>query len=337
MKRFGRGFAFGLGAGVALLAATPAEAQTEQSMDFALSVRAPDGAGCTPADGLRRAVEEQVGRLVFTDEPRPSRRIDIAVARDATADEWSAAIGMRDDEGRSVGERNIVASGPNCAALDEALIVVLSTLIGIAEEKPEVAATEPVPLPVPLPLPDSEQEHDSGSESVMLAIDVAARGDLGLLPGFAPGAWLSLELDFSGWSLLVGGNFWPYASYDLGLGARARFMAAGGELAACVHAVRAQWASFEVCAGAQAGAVIVATSGLADTARRVEPAARVQVGPRVRFALGRQFGLIARVEAAIPLIASHFYLTEADGKPRYYHTVELGLAAQIGAYFAFSS
>ena len=114
--------------------------------------------------------------------------------------------------------------------------------------------------------------------------------------------------------MLVGGNFWPYAAYELGLGARARFMAAGGELAACLHAVQAQWASFEVCAGAQAGAVIVATSGLADNARRVEPAARVQVGPRVRFALGPQFGLIARLEAAIPLIASHFYLTEADGE-----------------------
>ena len=158
-----------------------------------------------------------------------------------------------------------------------------------------------------------------------------------MLPGFAPGAWLSLELDFGGWSLLVGGNFWPYAAYDLGLGARARFMAAGGELVACLHAVRAQWASFEVCAGAQAGAVIVATSGLADNARRVEPAARVQVGPGYGSRWAPKFGLIARVEAAIPLVASRFYLIEANGAPRYYHTVELGLAAQIGAYFVFSS
>ena len=92
MNCIGRVLALGFRAGFALLAASHVEAQTERSLDFALTVSAPEGAACTAAAQLRGDIESQVGRLVFTDDSHPSRRIDIAITRDGAADVWSAAM-----------------------------------------------------------------------------------------------------------------------------------------------------------------------------------------------------------------------------------------------------
>jgi hypothetical protein len=107
------------------LMAQPAHARV--MLDFALELEAPPAAGCASPAALQRAVEARIDRLVFLGDPAPARRIQLVVVRDPAAG-WSAQITMRDERAAIVGERRVSSAGERCAELDEALIVVLSTL-----------------------------------------------------------------------------------------------------------------------------------------------------------------------------------------------------------------
>ena len=342
---------------LALYFASPASAQT--MLDFALDVDAPADAQCTSPAVLARAIEARVGRLVFLNDPDPSRRIHVEVARDRAQVAWSAAIVMRDDRDRIVGERRVTADAPACEALDEALIVVISTLIGIADEtrpaapaeeespqpprsagsRPAAPATQPSPAPAPNALPaiTHRAEGDSDDTRSELALDLAARADLALLPGIAPGVTLALDLDFDAWGISIGATAVPYVAHDLGDGAAARFSSALGELGACLRAARPLGAALDFCAAAQGGVIAISTSGLAArVVDRIEPLVRALIGPRLRVRFAERFGLIAGVDATAPLFAPRYFLLDAGGERQYYHSVELGFLAQIGIYWLLS-
>jgi hypothetical protein len=334
----------------------PAHAQS--MLDFALEISAPAGAQCTRPLTLQRAIEERVGRLVFLDAADPSRRIQVAIASDAEHATWSAEIAMRDEDGKVVGERRVSANATSCDALDEALVVVISTLIGIADEtrpaKPaqepnadaphdaNASANQPPPTAardVPaLPAITHDGSRKARDASLALRLSLAARADLGLLPGIAPGLALALDLDFGAWGIWVGVSGVPHVSDDLGEGAAASFASVLGEAGLCVEAARPLGATLDFCAGAQAGAIVISTSGLRSRAvDLLEPLLRGLIGPRLRVPLGADFGLRAGIDATAPLFAPRYFLLDTSGDRQYYHSVQLGISAQIGIEWRFSA
>jgi len=347
-----------------LLALAPARPTRAQIMlDFALEMEAPPGAGCAPVEALQRAVEARIDRLVFLGDPAPARRIRVSIAQDPTTAGWSAQIVMRDERDAIVGERRVSSEGARCAALDEALVVVLSTLIGIAEPAPEPVEPRPAPLPTE-PRPSAARErgssgegrndepartssslpaitHDAAGErrplQLALGVSLAGRAELGLLPGVAPGAALELLFDFGVWELLAGASALPHATEALGGGASASLRALTGEAGVCLEAAQPLGATFAFCAGIQAGAIEVRTEGLQAPARRLEPVARALLGPRLRVPLATRLGLIAALTAAAPIAAPRFFILDPGGRRDFYHSVGLGISGQLGVYWLFFS
>jgi hypothetical protein len=321
----------------------------QSSIDFTLTLEG--DASCSSAPALQDAIEARVGGLVFTDDPRAARRIRVQVIEPVpsapgsapdSALEWSAVIAMRDARDRVVGERRVSAVGASCAALDEALIVVITTMIGIAD--PTASVAPPAPLPEPEPKPEGkkppapavpEPEAEPLRSDIHLAL--VARAELGFLPGLAPGAALAVGFDLGAAVLSIGGSFLPYAQEDLGTGARAHFMSGTGEASLCLEAGHPFGASFDFCAGVEAGVISARTTGLYAGAARVDPVVRANIGARLRAPLSPDLGLLVSLQAAAPLAFPRYFFIEAGGARRYYHAVELGIATQIGIYWIFSS
>ena len=336
-----------------------APAQAQATLDFALEIDAPAQASCTPAEPLQRAIEERVGRLVFLDAAEPSRRIRVSITPELVQRTWSARIAMRTERDEVVGERRITTKGTQCSELDEALIVVISTLIGIADSTPprrsvkasaehaardlHSAAHAPntqhaaaAAVPATRSAFDEHPANLTPSQLEVLAV-VGGRAEIGLLPGLAPGAVVDMGLDFGTWALVIGATFLPRVSQDLDGGAQARFISVFGDVRLCWDAARPFGAALSFCASAEAGVIAVSTTGLDTAANRLEPVLRGLIGPRLRVPVRAGFGFFAGFDGVVPGVLSRFYFLEASGEPHYYHSVKLGVSAQIGVSWLFSS
>jgi hypothetical protein len=224
-------------------------------LDFTLEIEAPADADCTPARPLERAIEERVGHLVFLGHADSARRLHLAIARDPAQRAWRAQIAMRDSQGELLGARELAADSANCADLDEALIVVISTLIGVADQSP---ASPRVQLDAPLPKPPENHseatpstaaalptiahqppgQSDAAGGDLALVATAGVRADLGLMPHLALGPALGFEIDLGAFTLALGAVFLPYATSDLSSGARADFTSLVGDLSACLAAAQ---------------------------------------------------------------------------------------------------
>jgi hypothetical protein len=343
----------GWGAGAWL----PAHGAAAQSaLDFSLDVEAAADARCISDAALKEQIQERVGRLVFLDSTEPARRIHVRLQAAADAQSWSADIVMVDDSARVVGERQVASQGASCRQIDEALVLVISTMIGIADEEhktrqpaasdePAAAAhaiaSEAAPAQPPAAPPPSAAAVSRKPASAPVHVDwlasLAASAELGLLPSVAPGASLALDADFGGWGLFAAARFLPYAVHDLGAGASARFMSVAGDVRLCLLAARPLGALLDLCTGAQAGSIFVTTSGLYGKDQYADPNVRLMVGPRLRAPCSRNWGFLVGLDAAVPVLAPRYFFIEAGGDRRYYHSVGLGVSGQIGAYWRFSS
>jgi hypothetical protein len=347
-----------LGVGLVAGLATPVRAQAMQ--DFALELQAPDDVVCTPAKQLQAAIEARVGGLVFLDSGEPGRRIQVRVSHDAAMEHWSAEITMRDDAARVVGERRVTARGETCNSLDEALVVVITTLIGVADpERPAAAPaaallqpsvtaqpTSPVaepqrdrPAAPPGALPTITHAQDAAEQPAsrtVVSLSAAVRGDTGFMPGFAFAGALGLGIDFGTVAIGAGLAAFPHASSDLGGDASADVVGLLGDASLCVQAA-SFGATLDFCLGAQAGALRLDVQGLYAPAQSWEPVVRAVIGPRLRIPVASRLGVLVGLDAAFPLYSPRFYYVDADGDRTYYHSVGLGVSAQLGMYFDLSS
>jgi hypothetical protein len=323
-------------------------------LDFTLEIDAPADADCTLAGPLERAIEERVGHLVFLGHADSARRLHLVIARDPAQRVWRAQIAMRDSRGELLGARELAADSARCVDLDEALIVVISTLIGVADQTPATARAQ---LDAPLPKPPERQreattptaaapptithqppgQSDAAGADTALVATAAVRADLGLMPHLALGPALGFEIDLGALSLALGAAFLPYATSDLGGGARADFTSLVGDMGACLAAAQPLGATLAFCASVEAGVIAVRTSGLSTPANTSEALVRGLLGTELRAPLAKHFGVLVELAAAIPVFTPRFYFIEDTGARVYYHSLKLGVSAQLGLFWVFSS
>jgi hypothetical protein len=314
-------------------------------LDYALDVHAPDAADCSAVDELKAAIEARAGGLLFLDNPDPDRRIRVSVSRASSS--WRARLQLLDAAGALVGERTIMSPGPSCAGLDDAVVTVLTTWVGVAEAPPPPQPTAAAALDAP-PAPQGSQTPVDGpspavrSEAATMALptslvlEVGAGASVGALPGATLAAELALGLELGPYRLQFGVEVSPRSASDLGAGAAANFMAVLAEVSACRSAFDSGGTSLGFCAGVQAGLVGVSTTGLEQVRSRSEAVLLARLGPELRIDWTPDFGVALALRAVVPLVSARYYFVEA-GRRRYYHTVDWGLSGMIGAYLRFGS
>ena len=306
-------------------AVTLVRAQSQASLG--LTVEAPAGAGCPAERQLQAAVEARVGRPVFSSGAAP-RRIEVSFMHTG-AGSWTATLRLRAADATLSGARALEAQD-DCQSLLEALTVVVSTLVGIPDERP---ASAPPPLRAASAPSDSGARQQAYPLQVGLGLALLGRADLGLLPGLGGGGGLATELTLGGWSFALSALLWPRVTLDLGAQARARLAAAAGRLQLCWRVLDA----IGLCAGAEAGALQLRSSGLVEATTRLEPFLRTFLGLRAQLPLTRQLGLRLELEANVPLLRARFYLLDEDGQRRDSHTLSPGIGAGLGVYWSFFS
>jgi hypothetical protein len=83
--------------------------------------------------------------------------------------------------------------------------------------------------------------------------------------------------------------------------------------------------------------IAVRTSGLSAPANRSEVLVRGLLGAELRAPLAKHFGVLVELAAAFPVSTPRFYFIEDTGAPVYYYSVKLGVLAQLGLFWVFSS
>jgi hypothetical protein len=354
---------------------TPHVTHAQSRLDFALELRAPAAAACTSQAGLEQAIEARVERLVFLGNAEPARRIHVQVTQDAAAATWSSTIVMHNERGEVVGERRLRTPQGACSELDDALVVVISTLIGIADPAPASAAqeeqeepaearaahatsegaaeaegdtpvsageasraSEPADADAPRALVlASTSGPDSPEVPTELNLDIGLRGDLGYLPGLALGIAADLRIDLGSWALAFGGSYWPYTHRELDFGAGATLWSLAGGASLCFEVGQAVSTKLALCSGLEAGFIRVVVTGLGKNQDPYAPIVRVRFGPAAYVALSQTLGAVLDLDAVVPLLTPHYYFIEAGGQRRYYHSVGLGISMTLGMYWLFSS
>lgn len=194
------------GALVAVLAlAAPVSA--EPAPIFELSVVRGEGAGSCPSGAeFERRVSTRLGRVPFT--ANAEQVIEATLTR--REEGWRASITLRDASGVVRGQRELEASGTDCAPLAEATTLALALTIdpdaalappGTSEASPPEALAPPtsaappacpaLACPRPSPCPACSAPRPASSLVMAGALHGALTG--GMLPGAAPGVELTVE------------------------------------------------------------------------------------------------------------------------------------------------
>jgi hypothetical protein len=354
-----------LALGLVLLVGAARPVHAQERLDFSLELARPDSMACMSQASLEQAIEARVDRVVFLGNTEPSRRIHVQLGEGVEDGQpvWRSEIVMRAAGGSVVGERVLTTRAGACDELDEALVVVISTLIGIADPAPEAAsrAAEPDAEARPSATSDATRERaasesdtdtaiassaerqlriehsggpDAPSEPIELSFLASARLDLGYLPGPAFGPSLGVQLDFGKVSLKLSATYFPYTHRELDLGAGATMWSITGDARVCLEAAEALATVLSVCTGLEAGFIRVVVTGLGKNQDPFAAVVRARFGPEVSMALSRSVGITFDLGAVIPLLAPRYYFIEAGGQRRYYHSVGLGLATGVGVRFS---
>jgi hypothetical protein len=314
--------------------------------------RLPGADSCVATQPLARAVEARLGRKVFVSPAEADVSVEGRVVKKGAG--FSATLVLRDAEGKMLGTRSLEKTDPSCAALTEALVLVIAVMIDpdaalapppVASSPPPPAAPTPpvppetriekvyVPVPVPVPVPAKEKPTRPA-----LMIDGALSGRLaiGVVPN--PGVGVSLV------GVLVPRGF-------IGILGRATFVLprAAPLLAAEVSFSHGTLASglcplahtfgpvfLSTCAEGELGLLLARPSGLP---RAVNEA-------RVTLAGGGSFGASLLVagpvtvrlgaSAMLPFVRESFEATLADGtKTEVFRQLPVTFAGDLGLGLRF--
>jgi len=335
----------------ALLAVTIARTGIADDVrEVGVFVAAPPASGCLAAERLRVAVQERVGAVWVTDSPDADTRIDVRIVRRSRA--FSATIRASDEAGRVLGERSLASESLDCSELERPLLLVVSTLIGIAQEDQGAtpsARKEPERSHREQP-PKEDPAVDAGPAVVRATADASAPAvpfrfglaltggaQTSLLPGVAPLGELRF-LARRGWlELRMGVGAAPFGERDLGGAAQARFGALFGDVDACGSTPLTSGSELAFCTGIRGGALRGQSTGLYDNADTVRPFAQLTLRASLQAALSRQHALAFELGGAIPVLPQTYTFVEADGEVHRIHTVELGVFVEAGWVWRFSS
>ncbi|MCU0686426.1 MAG: hypothetical protein MUF34_29970 [Polyangiaceae bacterium] len=216
---------------------------------------------------------------------------------------WKAWIVVRDRDEKAVGAREVASDEASCRALDEALLLVLSTIVDPS------MALEPAPPPSP-----PKVVRRPGNETAW-HVAIGGGGALGLVPGLGAGVSASAGVrPWGGPVLELEGAHW-FANQAERAGGSAAVSATYGAVNVCWLPIeRGPW-SLGGCVGAQGGVVSVDGGGL--SGENLAPsrlignaAARVEA----RLALGDPFFLRFLLGGAVPLVRDRFFFDAPGGE-----------------------
>jgi len=180
-----------------LACCSPARAQAEAKRAAALNwVRATGSEACIDAPTLARRVEERLGRSVFPAPAQASLIVEGSVA--PTEQGFAATLRIFDQEGKSLGSRELSSAGTDCKELSETVVLVLAVMVdpdGALAAIPK-SADPPKPTP-PAPRPPPKAPAKPKADVRPRDISGFARIELGTLPEPALGAGLAAMVSFS--------------------------------------------------------------------------------------------------------------------------------------------
>ena len=265
---------------LALLASAP-DAAADTPRHALRWARAPGADSCIDQDGLSAAVEQRLGRRVFTRAEQPAVVIEAQVSPG-----WHVAIAVRGADGSSIGERVYDEPAPDCRALDEALVLVIALIID-----PNAALAEPRPPSAPPP-PREPWRFGVGASVLVGA---------GIMPGVSLGAALYVAIDAPVLPAIeVRGSAW---SED-----ETRDQDQGGRFSALAGGVSVRVPLWKLDLGAGLELARMSGSGIGfdrvQEARALVPA--ITVDPRFSIRITDRARVVAGITLWIPLVRPRF-------------------------------
>ncbi|MET0386424.1 MAG: hypothetical protein ABW321_10720 [Polyangiales bacterium] len=338
--------------------ATRAHAQPSAS-GFTLALQAPADAGCVSAERLVERVEARVGRSAHASGASRAAALAIDVMIEPRAHGHRARVVIRDPLSGSQAQREIESDAGGCGELDEPLVLVLASSIGVAvesvgapatqEEQPREVLVLPMPQPEVVRAPGHLMEPSSltaaSTGSALrepptrwhLQLTASARVLSGLVPGVGVGLGLGLSAERGLWGLRVAGSWLPELAAQRRSEVALRTTGALGELAVCVRAITTPRVALLFCGGVLAGALHVQTIDLWRATPRWDA---VLIGaPSVvgRVALASWWGLGLELAALVPWLSPRYEYTDSAGAAVVAHAPSLGLAGQLAVWVQLGS
>jgi hypothetical protein len=308
------------------LIAAVAHAQPETSDAELAWVRLDGAEACPDARAMRRAIARRLGRDPFGREPGPLIEA-LASRQDAT---WTARINARSASGELVGSRELGSRATSCDSLADAAALAIALVIDPeAVERIEAQRSAPEPAPAPtVPAPRAEPASRP-APGPLAWVDLRAIASGGLLPGFAPGLSLAVELELARWLALSAGlAYWPEQKADgrpngaVGVGLSA------GSIAACAEPVALPPLGTALCAGALLGSIHTVVYELIPTAPGDRLWTALSAGVRVYAPRAAPLRVSMALDALAPLTRHRFTVGGQTGTV--FRQRALALSAQLG-------
>jgi hypothetical protein len=291
-------------------AARPVRAQAAAvgSERVVLEWNRPAGSTCIGRADVARQVEAQLGRSVFVREDASALHISGDIEQRAGS--WIATLHV-DQPGTAIhGVRQLRQDGGDCAALTPSLIVVLATLIGMAQ-------------------PESDRSPEPN-----VVVGLAGALGFGVLPepAFGGSAWFGVMLARD-WLLWLDATGWlPQQKLDA-LGRGGTFDAWQAGLSLCRTFYAGARIGFAGCAGGQLGGISGEGRGLAPNRNSERLLAQSGLEAALSIRLFSSLALRTSATGAIDLARPSFFLELPDGRHRELFHVPL-FAASLRAGLA---
>jgi hypothetical protein len=266
----------------------------------------PVGSTCIGQEALQERVEVLLGRRVFVADAAAELRIAGSVERQSTG--WLVTLRVVTRGDGDAGVRELRQEGPDCAALNSALTVVLATLIDLA--RPDLAL-------------------DGGPSFVLGA---AGAYGWGLLPGGGAGGSLMLGLRPSAvWSSWLDVSAWlPVEKLDASQRGGA-FSAWHAGLSLCRDARATDRVELAACAGGQLGAILGQGRGLGPNRGSQQLLAQARLEGALSLRLVTAVALRASAAGTLALSRPSFFIEEPDAaRSEVFRPALLGLLLRVG-------
>lgn len=313
-----------------VLAASPCARATERTARRGARLTWARGVGAERCVGQLGLEEDVKARLAY--DPfalAPDRTIEglvVAAGKGGLRAEWR----VRDGEGRELGSRTLVARGPDCASLGEAVAVALALTIdpdadvdrataSDASPDPPMGSRAPPPRPAPPRL-----------AALRGRASLAATAQAGVVPGVAPGVTLRVLFALSPRVELGAGASYVAEQARDGVGFALTTLSLDG-CATPFDALR----SLRACAAVRGGALHVAVRApeLAPLAVGAAPWLALEAGPTLAVPLGTRVALEARAAATVPVTRRQALVRGAPGA--LWEQATVGAVAELGAAIVF--
>ncbi len=305
--------------------------------------RSEDAADCIDADGIRQAVESRLRRPVFVTEPEADVRVQATLRRARSG--WAADLALKTPSGRQLGTRQLSTEAPHCSALDDSVALALALMLDVPREEvmaaegppPDDRPREPAPsqpppsTPVQLPEDTPPRRQPWSFEGSVLAVL-----GVGVLPGAAPGARLSLAVEpLVFWLTEIEWTWWPARdASDAGAGAELRRQSVG--LFVCPLSLGMVPVRAHACLGQQVGWIRAEGYGFDANRDRARTTYGLALRARGSIQLAGPLTLRAGLELEATLVRDRFVFTEGDGtQERLYRLPPVSLAGELGLGLRF--